>query len=784
MKRTLLPALFALAVVGCSASSRAVEADDTKKKDEPVAASWTSWRGPEGTGVSRETGLPSKAVLKKGGENFVFAVPHSGLSSPVVLKGKVFVVGRVGEKETQQEVVQAFDAATGALAWEDKRNVWHTDIVDDRLGFTSVAADAETGNVYAHTTAGELVAYEGATGKIAWKRSLTEEFGRVSGYGGRVVSPMIDEDKVIVGMPNASWGEHTIGNTRLVAFDKKTGKVVWWASGNHAVKNTYHSMPVAAVIGGRRLILSGGGDGCLHAFLARTGERVWSHEFVDNHEAVNASPVVQGDKIWIGHGEENKGAGATQGRVVCIDGATVKDKKPKELWRVDGIKAKFATPCLHDGLLYVPDEAGKLYCLEADTGKELWTYDYGAATKGSPVWADGKLYVCEVDKKFHILEPSMNGCKELSTISFRGKGGVQVELHGTPAICDGRIYFTTTTQLVCIGKAAPAKVKIPAPVKETEKPGELAWIRVHPAEETLSPEGKASFKAFGYDKDGRALGEIEAEWSLAPMRPPVFPKGIKAPPPVKGAPMPPVLGGKLSAEKGKETELTASKLPPGQFGRVVAKVGKVSGEARVRVAPVLPFSIDFEKVPAGRTPGSWINTMGKYTVAAAPGGGQALKKRNDSSNPLLARANAYIGVPTLKDYTIEADIITNKVRGSMADMGIGAMRYSLTLMGNEQVLRLNTWDALYGGRVNKEMKFDFKPDTWYRMKLAASSKGEVRGKVWARGEKEPAEWTLEISDPVPNAEGAPLLYGYANGTIDAARPGPDAFFDNVKITKN
>ena len=45
---------------------------------------------------------------------------------------------------------------------------------------------------------------------------------------------------------------------RLVALDKKTGQVIWWAHGDHAVKNTYHSTPVAAVIGGRRLILTAG----------------------------------------------------------------------------------------------------------------------------------------------------------------------------------------------------------------------------------------------------------------------------------------------------------------------------------------------------------------------------------------------------------------------------------------------------------------------------------------------------------------------------------------------
>jgi len=123
-----------------------------------AAADWASWRGLEQTGVSRETGLPDKFSLKKGDPNLVFAVPHSGQSSPVVLNGKVYVVGRTGDKETMQEVIQAYDAKTGALAWEDKVNVWHTDIVFDRLGFTNPVGDPETGNVYVHTTAGEVIA--------------------------------------------------------------------------------------------------------------------------------------------------------------------------------------------------------------------------------------------------------------------------------------------------------------------------------------------------------------------------------------------------------------------------------------------------------------------------------------------------------------------------------------------------------------------------------------------------------------------------------------------------
>ena len=266
------------------------------------------------------------------------------------------------------------------------------------------------------------------------------------------MSPIVDEDLLIQPMLNANWGEQTIGCTRLVAFDKHTGDVVWWATANHRVRNTNASTPVAANIGGQWLILCGGGDGGLHAFKVRTGEKVWSYLF--GVGAINASPVVDGDRIYTGHGEANSDSNR-QGRVICLDGSQVKDGKPKLLWKRDGIYVKYASPLLHDKRLYVCDITGTMYCLDTKDGKELWKYQYGQNTRGSPVWADGKIYVPELDSQFHILKPDDKGCKELCSVFFQGKGMENVELNGSPSIANGRVYFLTSEELLCIGKQGP-----------------------------------------------------------------------------------------------------------------------------------------------------------------------------------------------------------------------------------------------------------------------------------------------------------------------------------------
>src|SRR5262249_6099415 len=217
-----------------------------------------------------------------------------------------------------------------------------------------------------------------------------------------------------------------------------------------------------------------------------------------------------------------------------------------------------------------------------------------------------------------------------------------------------------------------------------------------------------------------------------------------------------------------------------QFGNVVAKVGDLKAEARVRVTPKLPFIADFSKVPDGRTPAGWVNTQGKFATVKF-GDKPVLMKRNDNPNILVARTEAYIAAPNLSDYTIQSDVYGTKVRTDMPDVGIGNCRYQLELAGNDQTLKLHTWDAQ--SRLVKDLKFAWKPETWYTMKLkvsAAGDKASVQGKVWPQGEKEPADWSIQFEDPFPNLEGAPFLYGFSTGIVDAKNPGSVIYYDNVK----
>ena len=145
----------------------------------------------------------------------------------------------------------AWTPNTGKFIWEHNFNVFHTDIVTFASRLDHPGRRSATGNIYAHGTQGLFFCFD-KDGKVLWSRSLTEEYGRISGYGGRVTSPIVAEDLVIIGMLNSTWGDFAKGANRFLAMNKLTGEVVWWSDPTPGqVKGTYYSVPVTATINGQ-----------------------------------------------------------------------------------------------------------------------------------------------------------------------------------------------------------------------------------------------------------------------------------------------------------------------------------------------------------------------------------------------------------------------------------------------------------------------------------------------------------------------------------------------------
>jgi outer membrane protein assembly factor BamB len=690
------------------------------------AGDWPNWRGPHRTGVSDEKGLVS--TWTRAGENLVWKADLTARATPIVFDGRVCTTGRGGTGPTRHELVACFDAGTGQKLWERRFEIYNTTVPFTRAGWAALGADPETGAVFSQNVDGLLVALDKA-GKTIWQHRLGEEYGRGSGFGGRTLIPLVDEDRVIVGIVGAGWGDIGPPRQRYMAFDKRTGAVRWVstpAQGPFDDANN-QSSPTVAVIGGRRLMVGGGADGWLYALDARTGEPVW--QFHVSVRGLNASPVVDGDVVYMAHSEESPDGGP-MGRVVAIDGKGKGDiTKTNELWRADALTVGFAAPTVGGGRVYVVDNAANLHALDQKTGRPLWSHSLGTIGRAAPVLADGRLFLTEQNGTVLIVQPGPDGAKTLHSEHITMPEGRHAEIWGSVAVAYGRLYFTTEEGLYCVGRKGAAFKATPSPAAAVTQPApaadaKAARLLIVPAEVIAKAGEPVAFEAWSFDGEGRFLRKEAATWSLEGLSGTISPEG----------------------------RLTTG--PATTAGKVKAAVGELQATTQVRAFGALPWNFDFEQ---GAVPRHWIGAGPRFKIVDQ-GGGKRLNKPVLEAG--LQRAAVFIGPSTLSGYTIESDVMFSKQGRRAGDVGLVNQGYTLDLMGKKQQLQLRTWASEL--EKSTTVPFAGEPGVWYRMKLrvdVAGDQGTARGKIWKKDAPEPSDWTITLQDPLPVRAGAPGLYG-------------------------
>jgi len=709
------------------------------------AADWAEWRGPARDGRSAEKGLPAR--WSPSGDGLAWKAPYGGRSTPVVMANRVYLWNGAGQGERLQERLLCLDADTGKVLWERRFNVYLSDIPAHRVGWASPVGDPATGNVYAFGGGGHLVGLSGGDGKVLWERSLGEDFGLLTTHGGRTVSPIVDGDLVIVSGVTFSWGAHHRGLHRWMAFDKRTGETVWTSAPGARPYDTTYAAPIIAEVAGTRLLIQGASDGWVHAVKPQTGEPVWKIEV--SKRGLNTGVVVRGTEAVITHSEENLDSNE-MGMIAALDASLKGELKMAQLkWKVYGWQGGFSSPVLDGDRLYQVDNGANLGAFDVTTGKQLWLQNLGTIQKASPVLADGKLYVGTENGKFFIIEPGPTGAKVLDEDQL-GTEQQPEAIIASVAVSDGRVFLLTDSNLYCIGKKA-ARPKEGSGIGVGAGPSTaLAHVQVIPAEVTIRPGESVRYRLRFFDEAGRLIREDRiketATWALDK------------------------LNGKADAG-----QFTASSDAVVQTGEVRATVGGVTGAARVRVIPPLPWAENFDAMELNTFPQHWTNTGMKFITRDVEGKRVLVKTTEGSS--LLSRARAYMGPDDLSDYTVEADLLATTRRRQVGDAGVLAQRYSLTLFGNAQKLELTPWQPETARSAT--VPFEWKTDTWYRVKLRVENlpNGQVRarGKVWPAASPEPEAWTVERTDPIGNRQGSPGIFGSALAEI---------YFDNLKVYPN
>lgn len=739
---------------------------------------WLAWRGPDQTGMSRETGLPDQVDP----QHPLWRAEFPGASTPVIANGRLYIMGYLGDGPDLQEGVACFDAETGKKLWQHLYNDFISDTIYMRYATASPAIDPETGNVFIQGTQGILAGFT-PDGKLLWKRSLMEEFGRLTFPNARTASPVVDGDLVITRGITANWGAQGPAADRFYAFDKQTGELVWSSSPSDRPKDNSFSHPYITTRGGKRILFSALGDGSVAAVNARTGEALWRVPLF--RAGINATVLVHNnDKLIAIFGVPYEPGQLVALRIPDVtptnNAPVVVARKDVELWAAE-VSTSTSSPILVGDMVYVVAEKGDLCAVNANTGDVKWKLKLGIEQRNAcPFYADGKLYVPMLDN------PGGKGGGDSSEAGSSGalyiiKPGDQPEIlqhaelngrcFGTPVAYNGKLYIQTTRHLYCWGKPGNNS-GLPAASKAAPWPkaGPAAAVQIIPSEVTLRPGQSASFHARKLDANGFVVEDIKDITSL---------KWTNYIPPT--ARVRSVMNGKFDAA-GRLVADAATKPSAGAFE---ATLGNLKGYIRGRALPYLPLSQDFEAIELVETnrveeaafaypPLPWIGARFKFEVRDKDGT-KCLTKTID--NKFFQRATVFLGAPDARNYTIEADVMSDGNRRKMSEVGLINQRYAIVLKGNDQKLEVSSNFE----RLREQVEFKWQPKVWYRLKtrvdIAPDGTGVVRGKAWKREDPEPEAWTIEVKHKTAHQEGSPGLFGFS--------PQDErVYVDNIKVTAN
>jgi outer membrane protein assembly factor BamB len=440
-------------------------------------------------------GIPDDWSVEEGKLKNVKWTAELGTKSyggPVVADGKVFFGTNNGNPRDpkikgMKAVLMCFNETDGKFLWQALHEIPDDAVFNQSRSFGLVSTPCVEGKRHYYVTPGcVVICGDNATGKPVWTYDLMEK-EKVVPYHCCNCSPLIVDDLVMIVTGNGSDEEGKIAAPKapsLIAIDKSTGKPAWRSNlpGDKIIEGQW-SNPAVAVVGGRKQVIFPGGDCWLYSFDAKTGALIWKCNCNPRRGTPNAdvefnpyfvsTPVVHDGRCFIGMGvyPGDHPSPPRYSYLLCLDIAGQGDVSPKSLDGKDpankgsalmwsfggpimpvpkkGRRAHFgrtvSTCAVHEGLVYISEEPGYMYCLDAKSGQPYWVDDLRAAIWGSPLYADGKVYLGNEDGVVTVYQHGKK-LNKLGTVEM-GEG-----IHSTPVVANNVLYISTWSKLYAIAE--------------------------------------------------------------------------------------------------------------------------------------------------------------------------------------------------------------------------------------------------------------------------------------------------------------------------------------------
>lgn len=215
-------------VLGCLAMLAGVSRGD-----------WPQFLGPNRDGTAVDGKLARS--WPAGGPREVWQTKvNAGFGGAAIAGGKVYLLERVG---TAQDLLRCLDFATGKEEWSLSNNAPGSVSFPGSRSTPSVDGKC----VYTVGTFGQVQGVDLATHAVVWTHNLLTDFdGKLPNWG-VTQSPLIYKDWVIVAPQTEQAG--------VVAYEKATGKLAWKSAAIGSWDTAYASPMLAAVAGQEQVVM-------------------------------------------------------------------------------------------------------------------------------------------------------------------------------------------------------------------------------------------------------------------------------------------------------------------------------------------------------------------------------------------------------------------------------------------------------------------------------------------------------------------------------------------------
>lgn len=419
LRSILLASLFV-------AISPAIHAQDKVRMlpaDGDGAKYWPRWRGPTGQGLAQDGAYPD---TWSDTDNVLWKTKVSGRgnSSPIIWGKQLFLT--TAYDGGKRRSLLCFNIEDGKQLWETFVPEARPENAKDKNGHASGTPSTDGERVYAYFGNAGLFCVD-MQGKQVWHAS----FGLSNPYHGMACSPVLYKDRVVIFQEGAN------PTGFVIALDKKTGKEIWRTPRKETVS---WGSPIAISVDGKdQIVVSSSMK--VYAYDANDGQLVWT--CAGNNFEVIPTPVVGHDMVFCCSGRV--------GPTLAIRplGATGDITKTHLEWKVVQGSPFVPSPLIFGAYLYtINDIKSIVACFEAKTGKLLWKERCGDEVRegfsASPIGVNNKVFFTNDKGETFVLA---NGPE----FKLLGVNRLNAKTLATPALVDGRWYWRTETQLLCIG---------------------------------------------------------------------------------------------------------------------------------------------------------------------------------------------------------------------------------------------------------------------------------------------------------------------------------------------